>query len=131
MESDRKTVIEKYLKKHRIQKLFEMFLSQLIIYQPENPQIFLADFVHKLILGREDKSLIPVLFTEKNIVSFFNQMDINKTGRITLEQYDKAFKHLSDLEFDPDPPQHESSCIPLAVFLHNVNESLKRSMTMF
>lgn len=53
---------EKYLRKHRIKELLDFLMAHVIIHQPEDPVLYLADLLDECMLARLEIKDPPTLF---------------------------------------------------------------------
>lgn len=71
-----------YAKKHNVNELFSHFLQLLMYYRPEDPRAFLVSEIQKM----RDNSSSTSLFTEKDLETMFQLIDLTKQKWITVQQ---------------------------------------------
>ncbi|CAD7932524.1 unnamed protein product [Amoebophrya sp. A25] len=76
---------EKYLKKHRINELFNDLCAAVCYKKPENVKAFLVDELKKRQSGQAS-----MLFEEDEIEAVFRMADLMQVGTITVSQCRQA-----------------------------------------
>lgn len=80
-----------YAKQHHLNELFVHFLQLLLYYRPENPRSFLVQEIRSI---REQK-VSTSLFSEKDLETMFDLIDVTRQQSITVTQLRNACRNLS------------------------------------
>lgn len=81
-ENSKFTRTKEYAEKHHVNELFSHFLQVLMYHQPESPRDFLVEEIQKM----RDNSISTSLFTEKDLETMFQLIDLTKQKWITVQQ---------------------------------------------
>lgn len=89
--SEQIAATQEYVQKHKINELFAHFLQLLLYEQPENPRAFLCEEIRKI---REEKTSTS-LFTERDLETMFDLIDVTKQRWITVQQLRNTCRNLA------------------------------------
>lgn len=81
-ENSKLSITSEYAKKHNVNALFSHFLQLLMYHRPENPRAFLVSEIEKM----RDNSTSTSLFTEKDLETMFELIDLTKQRWISVQQ---------------------------------------------
>eukprot|EP00758_Cryptobia_borreli_P003609 Tbor_TRINITY_DN3864_c0_g1::TRINITY_DN3864_c0_g1_i2::g.5653::m.5653 len=87
-EQRKKTL--RYAKEHHINELFSHLVQSLTYTRPENPRQFLRDEIRKMRV-----SAIQSLFTEDDITTMFEMIDVTKQSTISIAQLRNTCRNLA------------------------------------
>lgn len=90
-ESDQRAGTHEYVQKHKLNELFAHFLQLLLYHRPDSPRAFLCEEIKRI---REEK-VSSSLFTEKDLETMFDLIDVTKQRWITLQQLRNTYRNLA------------------------------------
>lgn len=90
-EEDQVALTRAYAKDHHLNELFVHFLQLLLYYRPNNPRTFLVQEIRKIRQQKESSSL----FTETDLETMFDLIDVARRRTISLSQLKNACRNLS------------------------------------
>ena len=97
---------EDYLRKNKIQDLFEDLLTVVCHKQPENLEQFLVDALKQ----RKEHGSRSIVYNEAELQNIFHLFDLKSEGHISKEQCREALQTLANSEFHFQ--QTETDAIP-------------------
>ncbi|ORC93043.1 uncharacterized protein TM35_000023690 [Trypanosoma theileri] len=83
--------VRAYVKKHKLNELFSIFLQLLVYYKPEDPRAFLQREVKLMLEGPKPTPL----FEEKDLETMFYLIDVTKQQWVTLDQLRNTCRNLA------------------------------------
>eukprot|EP00796_Vickermania_ingenoplastis_P005051 gene5051-3638_t len=81
-ENSKFSITSEYAKKHHVNELFSHFLQLLMYHRPDDPRSFLVNEIQKM----RDNSSSTSLFTEKDLETMFQLIDLTKQKWISVQQ---------------------------------------------
>ncbi|KAH9582262.1 hypothetical protein LSM04_008552 [Trypanosoma melophagium] len=90
-DNERKAEVQAYVKKHKLDELFSIFLQLLVYYRPEDPRAFLQNEVKLMLEGPKPTPL----FEEKDLETMFYLIDVTKQQWVTVDQLRNTCRNLA------------------------------------
>ncbi|CAF3595829.1 unnamed protein product [Rotaria socialis] len=105
-----------YLQMHRIHELFHNLSASMVYNRPEDPKVFMIDYLEQLKKARATGLAFPALVQDTDLTSVFRMLDPVGLGHITYSQYASTMEALGVTKYNTAPAGKDADHISSETF---------------